>query len=107
VVANPQTERQFRADDGQVGPLANGQLQEAGGIGEVGVGRAANRRHAGIPGRADDLAGTALSGQSGGQGVLARTAPEHQNSHDVNGLIRVQAMLVQGTISLTLSVDCA
>ena len=66
------------------------QLQHFGGS-EPG-----DARNAWIAGRADDLADTALIGQAGGQGVLARTVPEHQNSHDVNGLIRVQTMLVRG-----------
>jgi hypothetical protein len=66
-----------------------------------------NGRLSGVPGRADDLAGIAVNGHAGGQGVLGRTVPERQNSHLVNGLIRVQAMLRRRTISLTLGVDCA
>ena len=89
-IGDAEAQRQLRSDDGEVDLLARGKLQETRGVGKVSVHGAAERRHAGISGSADDLAPLALGKQAGSQRVLARTAAENQNSHDVKGLSRVE-----------------
>ena len=92
-IDDAEAERQLRPDDGDVDGFACGEIDELLRIAQIRGMDGPERGHSGVAGGADDRPGMALAGQAGGKRVLAGTAAEDQNSHDMKRLQSVERNL--------------
>jgi hypothetical protein len=85
-IGEPEAQRQFGTDDGEVDLLAFGERADGVEVGEVDRKSAGQLGNTWISWCGDDFAHIALGGEAGDQRVLARAAAEDQNSHLENDL---------------------
>ena len=95
-IGDAEAQGQLGAHDCEVDLFAQGQVQRAVRIGKIHGGRPPDRCDARIARRADDLGGLPAGRKPDSQRVLARTAAENKNSHDLKGLSRIEVMDARG-----------
>src|SRR5262249_33301339 len=87
-IGDPETQRELRSDDGEIGLLAIGEPGHGADARGIDWSRGRKATNSGIAGGGDELADVAVPGQAGHERVLARAATENKNSHRMNRLWR-------------------